>query len=385
MGWDSIGNFELEAVNLDSKRDLGEVAAFLANQGLRFGPDLDHTVVLRQSGAIVATGSFKGEVIRNVAVSPQLRGLNLTAIIVTALAREQTLRGLTHFFVFTKPDNVAPFKGLGFAEIARVMPWVVLLETGLGSMSDWLQETARVLNHLPRPRAALVMNCDPFTKGHQALIRRAADENEAVVVFVVSEDSSTFPFADRFRLVKEEVKNLPNAIALPSGKYVISQATFPNYFLKREEGAKAQSQLDLTIFADRIAPALELSHRYVGEEPHCPVTRAYNQAMLEILPTRGVKVKMIPRIASRSQTVNASLVRAAWQANDWDTVSSLVPAHTLDYLRGFQSLQAPQASQSHQSPQSPQSRPAGQTGLERSKCPATKESPTIEGASDGRR
>jgi [citrate (pro-3S)-lyase] ligase len=324
---------ELEALELDSKREVREVTEFLSSFGLGYEGDLDYTVILRKGPAIVATGSFKGEVLKNFAVNEAYQGQGLTSALVTALTREQTRRGIVHFFVFTDPRKAYMFGELGFSEIARVEPYVALLETGLGSIDSWALGAAKELAHLPPKRAVLVMNCNPFTKGHEALIRRAAGENEAVVVFLVSEDLSFFPFKDRFFLASECLRDLKNVSILPSGKYMISAATFPTYFLKKDRGLLAQTRLDAAIFAEKIAPALNVVCRYVGEEPTCDITRAYNQALLDLLPAKGVEVKVVPRLAINNQIVSASLVRAAWKALDWDTVSAMVPAPTLAYLQ----------------------------------------------------
>ena len=41
--------------------------------------------------------------------------------------------------------------------------------------------------------AAIVMNANPFTLGHQYLVEKAAAENDLVHLFMVSEDASLFP------------------------------------------------------------------------------------------------------------------------------------------------------------------------------------------------
>ncbi|MDR2387008.1 MAG: [citrate (pro-3S)-lyase] ligase [Deltaproteobacteria bacterium] len=328
------GSLELEVADLDSKREIREVTEFLNSFGLEYEGDLDYTVILRNGPAMVATGSFKGEVLKNFAVNESFQGQGLMASLVTALTREQTRRGIVHFFVFTDPRKAFMFSELGFSEIARIEPYVALLETGLGSIDSWILEAAKELAHLPPNRAALVMNCNPLTKGHEALIRRAASENKAVIVFLVSEDLSFFSFKDRFFLVKESLGHLKNVSILPSGKYMISAATFPTYFLKKDQGLLAQTKLDLAIFAKKIAPALNIVCRYVGQEPSCEITRAYNQAMLDILPSQGIEVKVMPRLAINHQPVSASLVREAWKSADWETVSAMVPPATMAYLQG---------------------------------------------------
>ena len=328
-----LDNLETEIVDLESKKEIREISAFLAVFNLGYESGLDYTIALRQDGVIVATGSFKGEVLRNIAVNQGLQGQGLTAVVVTALMRAQARRGIIHNFIFTKPEKALMFASLGFTEIVRVEPYAALLESGMGGIDTWCGEICRQLADLASRRAALVVNCDPFTKGHEALISRAAAENEAVAIFVVSEDRSAFPFADRLRLVREGVKHMPNVLVVPSGKYIISEATFPNYFLKGSDQVVAQTLLDITLFAERIAPALDIVRRYVGEEPACPVTSAYNEAMLAILPGRGIEVKVMPRITVDGELISASTVRDAWQARNWAKVAAMVPEHTLAYLQ----------------------------------------------------
>ena len=79
---------------------------------------------------------------------------------------------------------------------------------------------------------AIVMNCNPFTLGHQYLIRQSAAKVEHLYIFVVEEDKSFFPFKDRLELVKAGTKDLKNVVVIPSGKLIISSVTFPGYFLK---------------------------------------------------------------------------------------------------------------------------------------------------------
>jgi [citrate (pro-3S)-lyase] ligase len=333
-----LDTLEPEVIDRESGREIREISKFLAAFNLEYGGDLDYTVALRQGGKIVATGSFKGEVLRNIAVNEDLQGQGLTAAVVAALMREQTRRGIVHYFIFTKPDKALLFAGLGFTEVARVEPYVALLETGLGGLGGWCGEVGRLLTDLAPRRAALVMNCNPFTKGHEALIRRSAAENEAVVVFVVSEDRSVFPFIDRLRLVREGVKDLPNVRVMPSGKYMISEATFPAYFLRGGDRIVAQALLDITLFAEKIAPSLNIVSRYVGEEPSCPVTRAYNEALLAILPGHGVEVRVMRRIRADGDFISASAVRKAWLARDWAKVAAMAPEHTLAYLQNRETV-----------------------------------------------
>ena len=47
------------------------------------------------------------------------------------------------------------------------------------------------------------MNCNPFTLGHESLVRAAAEQCDHVLLLVVEEDKSVSPFDVRFALVKQ--------------------------------------------------------------------------------------------------------------------------------------------------------------------------------------
>lgn len=333
MLWTDIDE---RVVNLENTTEVAEITQFLDRFGLSFTAEVDYTVALYQHDRLIATGSLAGEVLRNIAIDESLQGEGLTAAIVSHLIREAGRRGHYHYFIFTKPDKAYLFSSLGFKEVARVEPYAVLLESGLGSIAEYCREIAKKTEKLPSGgRAGLIVNCNPFTLGHQAVIAKAAAENSAVVVLVVSEERSLFPFAVRIRLVQEGVSQYDNVLVLPGGKYIISAATFPGYFTRGEETVTAQTRLDAIIFARYIAPALGITCRYVGDEPYCPVTRAYNAAMADVLPQYGIAVQEMPRIVIDGEIVSASRVRALIRENakdSWEKIHRLVPDTTYQYL-----------------------------------------------------
>lgn len=66
-----------------------------------------------------------------------------------------------------------------------------------------------------------------------------------------------------------------------TGPYMISNATFPSYFLKDSDTViRSHAKLDIQVFL-RIAKALSVTDRFVGEEPFSQVTGIYNQWMAE--------------------------------------------------------------------------------------------------------
>ena len=188
--------------------------------------------------------------------------------------------------------------------------------------------------HLKKlPVGALVMNCNPFTLGHLHLVEYAAAKVVKLYIFVVEEDKSEFPFADRIELVRQGVKNFSNVEVLPSGKFIISQQTFSGYFNKAElQDVAVDSSEDVEIFAKEIAPTLGTTVRFAGEEPQDNVTRQYNETMKKILPKYGVEFCEIPRKNLGDEPISASSVRDAIKNGDIDKVKSLVPNTTFTYL-----------------------------------------------------
>ena len=187
-----------------------------------------------------------------------------------------------------------------------------------------------------QPRVgAIVMNCNPFTLGHQYLVETASKEVDIVYVFVVEEDRSVFSFQDRMRLVEAGTRHLKNVKVLPSGKFIISAITFSEYFKKDNlKGNMVDTSLDLETFAMQICPCLDISVRFVGEEPIDPVTRQYNQQMKEILPRYGIELREIPRKKRKGEAISASLVRRYIQEGQWEFVRQMVPDTTYAFLRG---------------------------------------------------
>lgn len=334
MLWDNI---EKREVNLASEKDVVAVKNFLNSFDLTFAPaEVEYTTTFWRNEEMVATGSLAGEVLRNIAVSQSMQGEGMTAAVVSELIAQAVRRNRYHYFIFTKPDKGHLFGNLGFNEIARVEPYCVLLESGLGSIKTFCKRLEKEATLLPAgKRAALIMNCNPFTLGHKALIEKAATENASVVVLVVSEENSVFPFAVRKQLIEKGLKEYNNILVTSGDKYVISAATFPSYFTKGEAAVLAQTRLDATIFAKYIAPALTIQKRYVGDEPYCNTTKAYNEALLEVLPSFGVEVCQIPRLTAKATAISASEVRSLIRRNSAEAmikIRELVPDTTYEYL-----------------------------------------------------
>ena len=181
--------------------------------------------------------------------------------------------------------------------------------------------------------AALVMNANPFTLGHQYLVENAAAESDILHLFIVSEDQSLVPFSVRKQLVLEGTAHLNNIIYHESDPYIISNATFPSYFQKDADAVmESHANLDLTIFV-RIAQALGINCRYVGEEPNSQVTGIYNKIMAKKLPENKISCTIVPRKEANGAVISASTVRTALKNDNIELLKTLVPETTLHYFQ----------------------------------------------------
>lgn len=176
---------------------------------------------------------------------------------------------------------------------------------------------------------SIVMNCNPFTFGHRFLIEKALKTVDFLIIFVVEEDESLFSFQECFAMVCQGTSGLDHIMVVPSGPYILSKNTFSEYFQKiSDENLKKNTEDDITLFAEKIAPKLGIAYRFVGEEREDKVTSEYNEAMKRILPHYGIQVVEIPRKANGSTVISASRVRQCLEMNQMEELDELVPAST---------------------------------------------------------
>jgi [citrate (pro-3S)-lyase] ligase len=327
-----FGSLTERNIQLNNKEERLLVERFLEKFSLRLERDVEYTIAIFDGDRIAATGSFSGSVLKCIAVDSRYEGMGLAGMVVSRLVTEEYNRGRLHLFIYTKPENINKFHELGFHKIAEVPSKVALLENKPDGITGYVE---RLKSHKVSggPIGSIVVNCNPFTKGHKYLIEKAASECDWLHVFVVWEDRSVFPSAIRYHLVKEGTKNISNVTVHKGKDYIISNATFPTYFLKQpDEAMDIQCMLDLKIFAEYIAPALGIKKRYVGKEPYCPVTGAYNRTMKEILPGYDIEVIEVPRISLNGVVISASEVRKQLSAGNMEVVREMVPATTYDFL-----------------------------------------------------
>lgn len=321
----------IEKVDLNSsERD--RVEGFLKGFDLILDRDVEYTVAAKVNDEIVGTCSFAGKVLKCFAVDTGMQGEGLASKLITHLTNLLFDRGIYETFIFTKPKNKSIFEGIGYREVHGV-DGVVLLEGGMANVNTYVQNMFKKSGLGDGKKAALVMNCNPFTLGHRYLIESAARENDEVVVFIVEENKSSFPFDVRLELVRRGVEDLKNVRVIPGGNYIISSATFPSYFLRQEdERLLAYTKLDAGIFGKYIAKTFNIVRRYVGSEPYCSVTNSYNMALNEVLPEYGIELRLVERVAVHEKAVSASYVRSLLKSGNFDEIKNIVPQTTYDFL-----------------------------------------------------
>ena len=331
-----MSEYTLSQVSPADKSTLAQIDALLEQEGIRRDGNLDYICAMfDENYNVIGTGSCFGNTLRCFAVSSAHQGEGLLNQIITHLIEVQCARGNLHLFLYTKVKSAKFFGDLGFYEIARVEDTLVFMENRRDGFGSYLRRLEK--SKTDGKSAALVMNANPFTLGHQYLVETAAAACDTLHLFVVSEDASLVPFAVRKKLVAEGVAHLPNVVLHDSGPYIISNATFPSYFLKDEAAViDGHARLDLAVFT-KIAAVLNITARYVGEEPTSQVTGMYNSIMVEQLPKAGIDCIIVPRKKVNGKAISASTVRQCLQSGDWDTLRTLVPATTLAY---FQSEEA---------------------------------------------
>ncbi len=180
---------------------------------------------------------------------------------------------------------------------------------------------------------SIVMNCNPFTCGHRYLIEQALTKVDHLIIFVVEEDKSIFTFKERFAMVVEGTRDMKNVTVVPSGNFILSQTTFPEYFLKIEDDDIIHNvEYDITLFAEMIAPKLNISCRFVGEEPEDGVTNEYNEAMKRILPKHGIHILEIPRIKNNGHIISATVIRKKLNEGLAMDIDNLIPQTTKNII-----------------------------------------------------
>lgn len=334
-------------LNYSSERAL--LGRFLSSHELHFEEDIEVAYgIYNEEELLVGCGCAAGSLLKCFAVDEALRGQNALGALLSQLFQNRFAAGYYNLFVITRPHNEKLFTACGMHVLTRTDALVMLenLRDGPQRYADMVraklpkyENAALSAPPLSLPNTpvigAVVMNCNPFTLGHRALVEYAAAHCDLLYLFIVEENRSAFSAETRLALARAATADLPQVYPVLSGSYIISSATFPTYFLKAGEDAAAlQCDLDITLFATRIAPALNITVRFAGEEPLDATTARYNRAMRNILPQYGISFCEIPRITDGDTVISASRVRTLLAEKGFcEEIRRMVPPATAEYLR----------------------------------------------------
>lgn len=331
---------EFEVINAGNGQAREEIASFLDKNGLGIDEDIAQFVIARYQRKLIACAGIAGNTLKCIAVDSGWRGTSLSLTLIHEAELQAAQNGEHQLFLLTCPGNVKSFRGCGFYPLVTVENCAALMEnTPVGIHRYCSQLRSRYLVE-GNTIGSIVMNANPFTLGHQYLIEHAASKCDWLHVFVVQEDLSAFSFKERFAMVRDGSRHLPNVTVHPGSAYIISRGTFPGYFLKDKQVIdKVYAAIDLTMFRNYIATALNITHRFVGTEPFCQLTAEYNRAMHRWLEEESgmspsVWVHEINRKTDRNNVpLSASAVRRLLNENNFSAASDMVPATTRVYLK----------------------------------------------------
>ena len=322
------------SVNDDERQD---IQSLLSRCGLDYEHNIEAFVVCRRRGRLLACVGLERNIVKCAAIEPGSRGESLSLTLLSEVLHLAHERGYSHLFLYTPPRNVSFFEGCGFYPLVEVPGYVTLMENTPVGIKSYCARLAGAPRD-GRKIGGIVMNANPFTLGHQYLVELAAKECDWLHVFVVSEDASLISYRDRYALVEKGIRHLPRLTLHHGSEYMVSRATFPDYFFK-EKGVVGDccTAIDLLLFRNYIAPALGITHRFVGTEPFCATTRKYNEDMkywLQHAASDAVPVSVIEisRTTRDEVPISASEVRRLLHRGEFAHIGRLVPAATLDLL-----------------------------------------------------
>lgn len=324
--------FFTDEINKNNEREIQEIREYLNKFDVVYDYP-EKTYVIRDKGRIIATGSVDGNIMKYFFAEEEYQGQGTTLLIYNALLNYLIANNRPSFFIFTTPNNKTIFRSLGLKEVYST-DRVALFEGGFYNYQNWIDGVKAKLKEKSSKRGAIVMNCNPMTLGHKYLIEKALEEVDDLLIFVVEEDKSVFPFEDRFYILKKELSHDDRISLIEGGPYIISQGTFPTYFIKKkDEMLDIYTELDGKIFADKIAKDLEIDIRFFGSEPTDEVTLAYNQAMKEILTSRNIEIKIIERRKLKNNIISASRVRKLIKEDKLEEAFQYLPPSSIEFLK----------------------------------------------------
>ena len=211
----------LDYANNEKSREAWE--KLLASAGLRSDPPYTAVYGLYSDGDLIATGARDGARIKCVAIHHDYRGGAVFHELLSGMITEAMDDGIRRLFLYTTADAVQAFLHLGFRLLAQIDGGICFLELGTPTIDDFIGQLKEQRANYEKehgvpfgPVESIVMNANPFTKGHRALIEDALSRSERLHLFILSEDVSAVPTETRRKLVMDGTADSSGIIYHPT-------------------------------------------------------------------------------------------------------------------------------------------------------------------------
>lgn len=316
---------EIKEALLES--EIKTIKLFLNGNDLLFDELIEKSFYIEENDEVLGTISIYKNIIKCFAVKKEYRSENYGGILISYILNYFYQNNINHFMVYTKLEYANLFLNSNFKEVIRTSN-VIILESGSPLITDYVKDIRKKIEYHfdinvdEADIASIVVNCNPVTTGHLDLIEHIAKNHSYVIVFLLEEDLSMFTYKERMSMLYLATSYLSNVLIVPSGEYIISSLTFPNYFLKNEDLKNDEwSKTDALIFNKYFMPILNISKRYVGSETKGYMLR-YNNTLKFILEDKLVEVE---RFKENDIDISASAVRTLIKENKIDEALKYIP------------------------------------------------------------
>lgn len=255
------------------------IKEFVEKQGLKFENDTDATLLCFDSKEIIGTSSFKGKIIKGVAIREDYRGMGFGKQLVYRTIELQRSRNIIHSVIFTSPNAAGSFQAMGFNEICRAEPWVAMLEYGFLSLENFIYDIFNNINKKKSFNTAFIVHGD--------INKKQLDK--------ILDFSSKFPillFLSTKLFKKYIIKKFNNIlfgnnIVIIDGKdYFFPYEYLPTYYMKNPntDAYQAWVTLENKLFY-RVSKVLGVQNRVLWSD-HI----SYNKIAIPILEGIGIKI-----------------------------------------------------------------------------------------------
>lgn len=314
---------------IKNDKNLNKLESYFKSYNLDLD-SFDKLYLAYEDEKIIASAGYYKNTLKLFTADSNYSYLNLFDKLLSILIKDMQKLNYKNIFVFTKKAYEDMFKSFNFIKLASAEKSTLLVRTEV-EVESQIKNMADFNNP---PYSSIVMNANPFTNGHEYLVKKALENSDRLIVFLVENDESYFPFALRKKIALANLKKYKNVYLVDSGDFIISSSTFPSYFLKENLINKDHAIIDSKIFRDYFVDSIGINARYLGEEPIDPSTKIYNETLKSILGEK-IKVEIIPRLENNRGLISASTVRLLYKNAKFDEMKDYLSDITIDILREY--------------------------------------------------